>query len=165
MNTGEVFLKESIKNLKSLKKTCDDTFIQVSDDELHKIADNGLNTIAVLIQHIAGNMISRWTEFLTTDGEKPDRNRDQEFIDNKRSREDLLQFWERGWKCMFDTLESLNENELGKIIKIRGEEHTVLKGLIRASSHYAFHTGQIVYLAKMIKSSGWKTLSVPKKTA
>lgn len=163
MSDGELFLRESVKNLYSLKKTCEHAAEQLTDDELHMAADEESNTIAVLMQHIAGNMISRWTDFLTTDGEKPDRNRDAEFIDNLCTREELLYKWEKGWKCMFDALEGINEDTLQKVINIRGEEHTVLKGIIRADSHYAYHTGQIVYLAKTIKSTDWKTLSVPKK--
>jgi hypothetical protein len=163
LRTGELFISESLKNLKSLRKSCELAISQLTDEEIHKIVDNESNSIAVLIQHIAGNMISRWTDFLTTDGEKPNRNRDAEFVDNKRTRKELTELWEKGWKCMFDSLETVKEDDLQKIIKIRGEEHTLLKGIIRASSHYAFHTGQIVYLAKMIKSAEWKTLSVPKK--
>jgi hypothetical protein len=114
------------------------------------------------MKHMAGNMLSRWTDFLTTDGEKKNRNRDGEFIDEFKNHEELLAFWEEGWKCLFDAVETLNIDDLNKTVYIRNEPHSVIEALNRQLSHYAYHTGQIVFLAKLIKSNNWKTLSIPK---
>jgi uncharacterized protein (DUF952 family) len=118
------------------------------------------NSIAIIVQHLSGNMISRWTNFLTTDGEKANRNRDKEFILNYKNKEDLMEFWNKGWSVLFTTLDSLNAADLLKIVYIRGQALSVTKALTRQISHYAFHTGQIVYLAKQIKADHWKTLSI-----
>src|SRR5205814_1174490 len=119
--------------------------------------------IAIIMKHMAGNMVSRWTDFLTTDGEKEDRNRDGEFIDDFTSRQQLMDAWEKGWKTCLHALNSLTEADLLKTISIRKEPHTVVRAIQRGLSHYAYHCGQIVYLAKQMKGTDFKTLSIPKK--
>ena len=121
-----------------------------------------MNSIAVIANHMAGNMLSRWTDFLTTDGEKPSRDRDAEFDDPPASREALMDLWNRGWACVFSALESLTDADLSRTVTIRSEPHSVMQAINRQTTHYAYHAGQIVFLAKHFKSSQWKTLSVPK---
>ena len=115
------------------------------------------------MKHMAGNMISRWTDFLTTDGEKPERNRDLEFVMlPETSKDDMLAYWERGWQCVFDAVEPLKPEDLMRTIRVRGQDHTVVQAINRQLAHYAYHVGQIVFLAKHFKSSEWQSLSVPK---
>jgi hypothetical protein len=136
---------------------------QLKDDEFFVTLDEEGNSVAVIMKHLAGNMFSRWSDFLTTDGEKPNRNRDMEFvIESKTTKDDLRVYWEKGWQCVFDALEPLRAEDLGKKIKIRGEEHTVIQAINRQLMHYANHIGQIVFLAKHFRSSEWKTLSIPR---
>ena len=156
------FLDESIANLQSYKKLAEKAIEQVSDDEFFKAIDQESNSIAAIVKHIGGNLRSRWTDFLTTDGEKPNRNRDSEFIVETDTRAGLMKFWEDGWKTLFETLQTLQIGDLGKVIQIRGEDFTVVKAINRAATHTASHVGQITFLAKYFRSSDWKTLSVPK---
>ena len=145
------------------KKLGERAFAQLSDEDFFRTIDDESNSIAVIIKHIAGNMLSRWTDFLTTDGEKPERNRDMEFVmlpERRRTR--CSRFWEKGWKCTFEALEPLTPDDLMRTVKIRGEDHTVVQAINRQIAHYANHIGQIVYLAKHFKSSEWQSLSVPK---
>ncbi|MEO8217597.1 MAG: DUF1572 family protein, partial [Acidobacteriota bacterium] len=121
------------------------------------------NSIALLVKHMAGNMISRWTDFLTTDGEKPDRDRDREFIEESQSRSDLLRRWDEGWTRLLETLSSVTPDDLQAVVTIRGEEHSVVLAINRQISHYAYHVGQIVYIAKHLRGSSWNNLSMPKK--
>jgi Protein of unknown function (DUF1572) len=133
------------------------------DDDFFATLDPESNSVAILIKHIAGNMHSRFTDFLTSDGEKPTRHRDQEFeIATNTSRDDLMRWWEEGWAVVFSTLDSLQPDDLMRTVHIRQEPHTVVQALNRALAHYAFHLGQIVFLAKHLRSSEWKTLSVPR---
>jgi hypothetical protein len=121
------------------------------------------NSIAILVKHLAGNMRSRFTDFLTADGEKPDRNRDQEFeITSATTRADVMRWWENGWTCVFAAVEGLKPEDIMRTVTIRGEPHTVMQALNRQIAHYAQHTGQIVFLAKHFRSGEWKTLSVPR---
>ena len=136
--------------------------IQVSDDEFFKLIDAESNSMAMICKHIGGNLRSRWTNFLTTDGEKADRNRDAEFVTGDDTRESVIQFWEMGWNILYATLESLQAEDLGKIVQIRGEDFTVVKAINRAAMHTASHVGQIQFLAKHLRVADWKTLSVPK---
>lgn len=161
-NIVENFLIESINAFRNYKNLAEKSFAQVSDEEFFKTIDAESNSIATIAKHIAGNLRSRWTQFLTTDGEKPDRNRDAEFAAENGARESLMQFWETGWRALFDSLESLKAEDLSKIVKIRGEDHTVVKAINRALAHAAYHVGQIVFLAKHFRSSEWKTLSIPR---
>ncbi|KJB87226.1 hypothetical protein AZ66_14200 [Paenibacillus sp. E194] len=146
-----------------LKKMGERTFEQLEDEEWNWSYNVDSNSIAVIVKHMTGNMISRWTDFLTTDGEKDHRNRDGEFEDSITSREMLLDVWNRGWKVFLDTLQSLTVDDLTKTVTIRQQPHTVMEAIERQVSHYAYHVGQIVYAAKQLKSEEWSTLSIPKK--
>jgi len=156
------FLDETIESFRSYKKLAEKSFAQVSDEEFFKVIDAEANSMAAITKHIGGNLRSRWTNFLMSDGEKPDRNRDSEFVADDDTRESLMQFWENGWNRLFETLQSLTVEDLGKIVQIRGEDFTVVKAINRAAMHTASHIGQITFLAKHFRSSEWKTLSVPK---
>jgi len=145
------------------KRQAEGAFAQLRDEDFFVTLDPESNSVAVLIQHIAGNMRSRFTDFLTSDGEKPDRHRDREFeMAGKPSRAQLMQAWEQGWSVVFQALDSLQPQHAMQTVYIRQEPHTVVQALNRALAHYAFHIGQIVFLAKHLRSSEWKTLSVPR---
>lgn len=163
---GTHYLEDSIASLRAYKKMAEKALDQLSEDEFFIMLDEEANSIAVIMKHIAGNMFSRWTDFLTTDGEKPDRNRDLEFvIAPKTSKADVIAYWEKGWQRLFDALEPLGPDDLGKKVSIRGEEHTVIQAINRQLMHYANHIGQIVFLAKHFRSSEWKSLSIPRNRA
>ena len=162
MTIGEEFLDQSKKIFRSQKELADKSIAQVSNADLFYQPDAESNSVAINMKHLAGNMISRWTDFLTTDGEKPDRNRDSEFVSTDRDASAVKAYWERGYSVFFQTLDSLTENDLMKIVMIRREPHTVIQAIQRQLSHYGYHVGQIVFLAKHIKGAGWKTLSIPK---
>lgn len=135
---------------------------QVSDDQLFLAEDEEMNSIAILVKHMTGNMRSRWTNFLSTDGEKPDRNRDSEFIDPPATRERLMDLWTHGWELVFAALEPLSEADMNRTVTIRGEPHSVMQAINRQMAHYACHVGQIVLLAKHFRYDQWKSLSVPR---
>jgi uncharacterized damage-inducible protein DinB len=135
---------------------------QVTDEQLTAALDSEANSIAVLVKHMAGNMKSRWTDFLTTDGEKPERNRDGEFEDPPVTRAGLMALWEEGWKCVFDTMGSLSQEDLDRRITIRGEAHSVMQAINRQIGHYSYHCGQVVLLAKHFRKDEWQSLSVPR---
>lgn len=145
------------------KTLADRAIVQVSDAALYCVLDPEMNSIAIITKHMAGNMLSRWTDFLTTDGEKPWRNRDSEFEDPPPTRAELLALWERGWSCLFAALEPLADADLERTITIRGEAHSVMQAINRQVAHYSYHCGQIVLLAKHFQSSNWKCLTVPRK--
>jgi len=155
-------LAEALSVLRGQKKLAERAMEQVPDADLHRALSPGENSIAVIVQHIAGNQLSRFTEFLTTDGEKPDRQRDGEFEERGLSRAELLALWERGWGTLFGALEPLTIADLGRIVTIRGEPHTVLRAAMRQLSHYATHVGQIVFLARHLAGDRWKSLSIPR---
>ncbi len=160
---GKHYLENAIWNLRQLKKQADQAANQLSDDELFRIIDPESNSAAIIMNHVSGNSRSRWTDFLTSDGEKPDRHRDSEFVvEEGTTRVAVLEKWEAGWKCLFDALEPLGSEDLARKIKIRGEEHTVVAAINRQLAHYAGHVGQIVFLAKHLCSARWKTLSIPR---
>jgi len=155
------YLTDALKTFHDYKTLAERAFAQVSDDDFFATIDSESNSIAVNMKHMAGNMLSRWTDFLTTDGEKPNRERDLEFVilpDTGKA--DLLAYWKKGWQCVFDAIEPLRADDLLRTVLIRGEKHTVMQAINRQIAHYAYHTGQIVYLAKHFKSSEWQTLSV-----
>lgn len=158
--------QEFIENIrivfKSQKALGDKTFAQLSESEMHYTPDADTNSIAILIQHMSGNMHSRFTDFYTSDGEKPNRNRDSEFEDSQLSKEKLLEIWENGWSVLINLLNELKEEDLMKTVRIRTEPYTVLGALNRQVSHYGYHTGQIVQLGKLIKKHNWQSLSIPK---
>jgi len=157
------YLEDSIASLRAYKKLAEKALDQLSDDEFFITLDPESNSVAVIMKHMAGNMFSRWTDFLTTDGEKPNRNRDMEFvIDPKAGNDAVLEYWQSGWQCVFEALEPLTAEDLGKKVLIRGEEHTVIQAINRQLMHYANHIGQIVFLAKHFRSADWKSLSIPR---
>ena len=154
------FLGEIRAIFRSQKQMIDKTLAQLSNEELFWQHDPESNSIAIIIKHLGGNMISRWTDFLTTDGEKPNRNRDGEFITDKDSAESIKQLLAQGYQVFFATIDSITTDDLLKTILIRNEPHTVIKALQRQVSHYGYHVGQIVYIAKQIKQEDWQTLSI-----
>jgi len=158
----EIYLSETVEAFRSYKKLAERAMEQVSDKEFFKTIDAEANSIATIAKHIGGNLRSRWTNFLTTDGEKPDRNRDSEFVAEGDTRAGVMQFWEDGFQILFESLGSLTAEDLGKIVQIRGEDFTVVKAISRAGMHAASHIGQIQFLAKHFRSSEWETLSVPR---
>lgn len=159
---AEHYLKDAVRVLRGQKRLADGAAAQVSDEEFFRTPDAESNSIALIMKHMAGNMRSRWTDFLTTDGEKADRHRDSEFVVEGEDRAAILERWEAGWRTVFDTLESLKPEDIDRTVAIRGEPHTVVEAVNRQLSHYGQHTGQIIFLAKHLKSSGWKTLSIPR---
>jgi hypothetical protein len=162
MSLGKEFLQTSIRRIKYYKNLADKTFEQLTDKDFHYQYNEESNSIAVIIQHMSGNMLSRWTNFLTEDGEKEWRQRDDEFAIHDYNKQQLLEIWEKGWKCYLDALESLKEDDLLKIVRIRNEELTVTDAINRQLAHYPYHVGQIVYIGRMIKNQAWKSLSIPK---
>jgi hypothetical protein len=158
----ENYRSDALTSFRNYKKLAERAIEQVSDKEFFVAIDEEANSIALVVKHIAGNLRSRWTDFLTADGEKPDRDRDSEFAIIDDTRESLMKFWEDGWRILFDALEPLSFEDFSKTITIRGEPHTVVEAINRQLTHYAYHIGQIVLLAKHFRSSEWKTLSVPK---
>ena len=162
MTIGEEFLDQSRKVFRSQKDLADKAIAQLSDTELLWQPDTESNSIAINMKHLAGNMISRWTDFLTTDGEKQDRNRDSEFEIAEDDIHGLREYWERGYSVFFNTIDSLTEDDLLKKVTIRNEPHTVIQAIQRQVSHYGYHVGQIVALAKHINGEEWKTLSIPR---
>lgn len=159
---GKEYLSNVIEEFGKWKKLAEKAMVQLEPDDFRWQPDRESNSIAIIIKHLSGNMISRWTDFLATDGEKPDRNRDGEFIDDIDSVESLMSRWESGWECLFQTLSGLREEDLNKTVYIRGEAHSVIKAINRQTAHYANHVGQIVYIAKHLKSDAWKSLSIPR---
>lgn len=160
---GQHFLEDALKTFREYKKTAERAFAQTSNEDFFRVIDDESNSIAIIVKHMAGNMISRWTDFLTTDGEKPDRQRDLEFVMlPETTKEDMLAFWEKGWARVFAAIEPLTPDDLMLVVQIRGQDHTVMQAINRQLSHYANHLGQIVLLAKHFKGDEWQTLSVPK---
>ena len=152
-----------IKQFEYYKLLGEKTFEQLTEKDLLWQYNQNSNSIAVIVNHISGNMLSRWTDFLTTDGEKEWRNRDEEFEDNIKSKEELLLKWIKGWKCLFDALAQIkSEEDLQQIIYIRNERHTVLEAIHRQLAHYPYHIGQIVFIGKMLTNEDWNSLSIPK---
>jgi hypothetical protein len=157
------YLEEVRRQFRGHKRLAEGAIAQLRDEELFTALDPESNSIAILVKHLAGNMRSRFTDFLTTDGEKPDRNRDQEFeMNSVPTRADVVRWWEEGWARVFATVEALKPEDVMRTVTVRGEPHTVLQAINRQIAHYAQHTGQIVFLAKHLRSSEWKTLSVPR---
>jgi uncharacterized damage-inducible protein DinB len=144
------------------KSLADKAIAQVADEDMYALPDEDANSIAIVMKHMAGNMKSRWTDFLCSDGEKPWRNRDSEFERPPATRQALLRLWEEGWACVFETLESLTDADLGRTVTIRGEAHSVMQAINRQMAHYSYHCGQIVLLAKHLQHATWKPLTVPK---
>jgi hypothetical protein len=156
------YLADSLSLFRYYKKLVEGALEQVTDEQLTATLDPEMNSIAQIVKHMAGNMRSRWRDFLITDGEKPDRNRDSEFVDAPATRGELLALWEDGWREVFGALEPLSEADLGRTVFIRGEAHSVMQAVNRQIAHYAMHGGQIVLLAKHFAGDRWKTLTVPR---
>ncbi len=157
------YIADSISLFHYYKQLAERAMEQLSDSELYTALDGEGNSVAVIVKHLVGNMRSRWTDFLTTDGEKPDRNRDAEFEgDSTGTRIDLMQRWEGGWKILFDALAPLSDSDLATKVLIRSEPHSVMQAINRQMAHYAYHVGQIVFLAKHLHAADWKVLTVPR---
>ncbi|MGD0361303.1 MAG: DUF1572 domain-containing protein [Bryobacteraceae bacterium] len=156
------YIKDSLALFRHYKKLAEAAMAQATDEQLFVTLDPEANSIAIVVKHMAGNMRSRWTDFLTSDGEKPDRNRDTEFEDAPPTREALLAIWEQGWGCVFRALEPLSDADLERSVAIRAEAHSVMQAINRQIAHYAYHAGQIVLLAKHFQHAQWRSLSVPR---
>ena len=157
------YIQDSIALLRHYKKLGEGAIAQVPDAQLATTLDPEMNSIALIVKHLAGNMRSRWTDFLTSDGEKPDRNRDSEFEAPPATREAIVKMWEDGWALVFAALEPIGDADLTREVKIRTEPHSVMQAINRQIAHYSYHVGQIVFLAKHFQAEKWKSLSVPRK--
>jgi uncharacterized damage-inducible protein DinB len=158
----ENYLSDAIQSFRNYKKLAERALEQVSDEEFFKQIDEESNSLAIIVKHIAGNLKSRWTHFLTSDGEKDFRDRDSEFIAEGDTRESLMAFWEEGWEIIFNELGALKAEDFSKTITIRQQSHTICEAINRQLTHYAYHIGQVTFLAKHFRSTDWKNLSVPK---
>lgn len=158
-------LTSSQKLFAYYKKLGEEAMEQVSEEKLFFQPTEESNSIAIIVQHLAGNMLSRWTDFLKTDGEKEWRNRDAEFETVIKTKEELIDFWNKGWQCLFDAINPLTTEDLNRIIYIRNEGHTVMEAINRQLAHYPYHVGQMVFLAKMLADNEWKSLSIPKNNS
>lgn len=159
---NESYVKLAIREFKRLQSLADGAMAQISDEQFFASPGPGDNSVAVIVKHVGGNLVSRWTDFLTSDGEKPGRDRDMEFcVTPSDSRQELLRLWTRGWAALFAALEPLGDSDIARVVTIRGESLTVLQAVNRQLTHYAYHIGQIVYVAKHYRGSAWRTLSIP----
>ncbi len=156
------YLEDSLTLFRYYKQMAEKAMSQLTDDQLHATLDGEMNSVSVIVKHIAGNMRSRWTDFLASDGEKPDRNRDSEFEDPPATREALMKIWDDGWSHVFAAIEPLTDADLIRTITIRGEPHSVMQAINRQMAHYASHIGQIVMLAKHLAHDRWESLSIPR---
>jgi hypothetical protein len=159
---GAHYIENALEEFRDMKALADKAVAQVSDEELFRAIDPESNSIAVIMKHLSGNMRSRWTDFLNSDGEKPDRRRDTEFELEAEDRRALEERWEEGWRLVFDAIEPLKAEDLMRKVTIRREPHTIVEAVNRQLAHYGEHVGQIIFLAKHLKSSAWKTLSIPR---
>ncbi|HEY4873932.1 MAG TPA: DUF1572 family protein [Puia sp.] len=165
MSLGKTYLDSVITKMTAYKVLGDKTFEQLDDKDFHYSPNEESNSIAIIVQHVSGNMLSRWTNFLTEDGEKEWRQRDDEFEVHQFSKQQIIDIWNKGWQCMFDALRSLIDEDLMKTITIRNEPMSAIDAINRQLAHYPYHVGQIVYIGKILKNQDWKNLSVPKKKA
>jgi len=159
---GKSFIDAAFTSFRANKGWADKAIGQLQDEKLHIALDPNTNSIAVIMKHIAGNLLSRWTDFLTTDGEKPWRNRDDEFVDTFTTRDELTAYWNSGWQCLFDTLECLSAADLCKTVTIRGEPHTVPLAIQRSLAHCGYHVGQIMLIARILAGEHWTTITIPR---
>lgn len=165
METNSHYLESIKKQFLYYKTLGEKSFEQLEQEQLFVALNENTNSIATIVKHLSGNMLSRWTNFLTSDGEKEWRNRDDEFIDTIASKEELLEVWQKGWDCFFDAINTLKPEQLSDIIYIRNEGHTVIEAINRQLAHYPYHIGQIVFYAKLLKNSEWNSLSIPKNNS
>ncbi len=156
------YLEDSLTLFRYYKRLAEAAISQVTDEQLSEVLDPEMNSIALNVKHMAGNMRSRWTDFLNSDGEKPDRNRNSEFVEPPVTRAEILKSWESGWSCVFSALEPLTAQDLERTVLIRGEAHSVMQAVNRQLAHYAYHCGQIIFLAKHFQHSQWKSPTVPR---
>jgi hypothetical protein len=159
------YLSSTKKQFEYYKSLGDKTFSQLSEKEMFKQLNDESNSVAIILKHIVGNMLSRWTNFLTEDGEKSWRNRDDEFVNTYKTKEEILLDWEKGWECLFDAINNLEEKDLENIIYIRNLGHSVTEAINRQLCHYSYHIGQIVFLGKLLKQKNWESLSIPKNAS
>lgn len=162
MEIAELYFLSLKKQLFYYKTIAEKAMLQLEPEQLFIATNEDSNSIASIVKHVSGNMLSRWTDFLTTDGEKEWRNRDAEFVNDLTTSEDLFIIWDKGWNCFFNTIDSLKPEDLSKIIYIRNEGQTVLDAINRQLAHYPYHIGQIVFYAKQLKKSDWDSLSIPR---
>lgn len=158
----ESYLSSIIKQFEYYKSLGDKTFSQLSFEDIQWQSSQESNSIAIIVKHLVGNMLSRWTNFSTEDGEKPWRKRDEEFVDTFNTKEELIATWESGWYCLFKAIKGIHQNDLEQVIYIRNQGHTVTEAINRQLSHYAYHVGQMVFLGKLIKGGNWQSLSIAK---
>jgi hypothetical protein len=156
------YVEDSLTLFRYYKKLAERAMEQATDEQLFEVLDGEANSIAIIVKHMYGNMRSRWMDFLTSDGEKPDRNRDSEFEDPPATREALMNLWEQGWNYLFTALEPLSDPDMDRTITIRGEAHSVMQAINRQMGHYSYHCGQIVFLAKHFQHADWKSLTIPR---
>lgn len=149
-----------VKRFQYYKDIGDKTLAQLSEEQFFWQYNEESNSIAIIVKHVAGNMLSRWTNFLTEDGEKDWRNRDLEFTNNFKTKDEVLEYWEKGWRCLFEALDQITDENINATIYIRGEAHSVLDAVFRQLAHYPYHVGQIIYIGKMMKDQDWQTLSI-----
>lgn len=156
------FLKSADRQFNYYKQLGEKAMEQLNDEQLFWQPNQESNSIALIVKHLRGNMLSRWTDFLTTDGEKPNRNRDTEFENNWTTRQQILDAWNEGWACLFNALASITDNDLEQIVYIRNEGHSVMEAINRQLAHYPYHVGQMIYIAKICKNNDWQSLSIPR---
>ena len=157
-----MYLDSAIKQFQYYKMLGDKTFAQLNEEQMFWQPNQDSNSIAVIVKHLHGNMLSRWTDFLTTDGEKESRDREAEFDNDTPTKADVLARWEEGWRCLFDAINPLTDNDLDAVIYIRNQGHTVMEAINRQLAHYPYHVGQIVFIGKMLRSDEWTSLSIPR---
>ncbi len=160
MSLGNIFIESAIQSFAYDKRLAERAIEQVPNAKMHESLDESTNSIVVIMKHISGNLRSRWTDFLTSDGEKSWRHRDTEFIDDFESREQLIEFWEGGWSCLFNSLRELSADDLTKTVQIRGVDHSVPMAVARSNAHIAYHVGQIVMIARIHVGDAWNTLTI-----
>ncbi len=159
---GTMFLESAVSVFENHKCWADKAIAQISEEQLRRPLDLHTNSVAVVMKHVAGNLLSRWTDFLTSDGEKPWRDRDQEFVDTFQNREEILAYWEQGWACLYATLQALSPEDLLKTVTIRGESHSVPLAIQRSLAHCSYHVGQIMFLARHWAGENWETITIPR---
>jgi Protein of unknown function (DUF1572) len=162
MSSDRSTIESFVARFREQKQTVEKAIGQISDAQLHQPLDENTNSVAVIMKHVSGNFLSRFTDFLTSDGEKPGRNRDSEFVDDMADRATIMVRWETGWECLFDSLFSLNDQDLERTITIRGQPHSVMDALIRSLSHSGYHVGQIVQLSRYQAKGNWQVLTIPR---
>jgi hypothetical protein len=165
MESNAAYLESVKKQFQYYKMLGEKAIAQLEDEQLFVMANEDTNSIATIVKHLSGNMLSRWTDFLTTDGEKESRNRDAEFENDLQSKAQVMEIWDKGWKCFFDAIENLKPEQLMQVIYIRNEGHTVVEAINRQLAHYPYHVGQIVFYAKQLKKTGWDTLSIARNAS